>query len=57
MILTALQRKKFYTTLPQDVFWSSEEKKLMQTMESLLVMVMSHEFEYVWMCAMIKPSG
>ncbi|HET9432818.1 MAG TPA: hypothetical protein VFO37_03635, partial [Chitinophagaceae bacterium] len=35
MILKALKEQKFYTTLPQDVFWSTEEKKLMQTMESL----------------------
>ena len=35
MILKALKEQKFYTTVPQDVFWSSEEKKLMQTMESL----------------------
>jgi len=35
-VLTAIRRGTFYTTLPQDVFWSSEEKKLLQTMENLL---------------------
>ena len=34
-VLTAIKRGTFYTTLPQDVFWSSEEKKLLQTMETL----------------------
>jgi len=33
-ILAAIEGGKFYTTLPQDVFWSSEEEKLLQTMES-----------------------
>jgi glycosyltransferase involved in cell wall biosynthesis len=35
-VLTAIKRGTFYTTLPQDVYWSSEEKKLLQTMENLL---------------------
>ena len=35
-ILASIKRGKFFTTLPQDVFWSSEEKKLLQTMEKLL---------------------
>ena len=33
--LKALKEQKFYTTLPQDVFWSSEEQKLLQTIETL----------------------
>ncbi|HMG93880.1 MAG TPA: hypothetical protein VK589_27665 [Chryseolinea sp.] len=35
-LLSALKAQKFYTTLPQDVFWSSEEKKLLQTMETIV---------------------
>lgn len=34
-LLKAMSEKAFFTTLPQDVFWHSEEKKLMQTMENL----------------------
>jgi hypothetical protein len=34
-VLTAIRSRKFYTTLPQDVFWSSEEIKLLQTIESM----------------------
>ena len=34
-LLTAMKTREFYTNPPQNVFWSSEEKKLMQTIESL----------------------
>jgi glycosyltransferase involved in cell wall biosynthesis len=40
-LLTALKSRKFYTNLPQDVFWLSEEKKLLQTMETLFPQVPS----------------
>jgi hypothetical protein len=36
-LLSALKTQHFYTTLPQEVFWASEEKKLLQTMEELVV--------------------
>jgi hypothetical protein len=34
-ILQAMKTREFYTKQPQNVFWSSEEVKLMQTIESL----------------------
>jgi hypothetical protein len=34
-MLKAMKQKKFYSTLPQDVFWSTEEKRLLQTIETL----------------------
>ena len=35
-ILTAIKSGKFYTTPPRNVFWSSEEEKLLQTIENLI---------------------
>ena len=34
-ILRALREHKFYTTVPQDVFWSGEEQKLLQSIENV----------------------
>lgn len=34
--LGAMQRKTFFSTLPGDVFWDSEEKKLLQSIENVM---------------------
>lgn len=34
-ILHAMKTRTFYTSVPQDVFWSSEERKLLQTLSRL----------------------
>lgn len=34
-LLRSMKTREFYTSTPQDVFWSSEEIKLMQTLETL----------------------
>jgi hypothetical protein len=34
-VLNAMKTREFYTSPPQDVFWSSEELKLMQTLETI----------------------
>jgi glycosyltransferase involved in cell wall biosynthesis len=35
-IVATIKGGKFYTTLPQDVFWSSEEKKVLQMMVGII---------------------
>jgi hypothetical protein len=36
-ILRSMKQGKFYSNVPKDVFWESEEDKLLQTVRRLLV--------------------